>query len=234
MSLVSHRRVSVASVLCALMLTGSALAQEAPAPDAEEAFEAVEAPAEAEEVVPEDAAVPASAPPVVVNDFNPVVPLPGNTIYAEGLGAGFLYSFNYERVLPLDFAVRVGFGYLGIGATVTDEETGATAEGNVGFFTVPITASYLGLRSDSGVHIFELGLGVTIAGLTASASADVPLAGSVFAEDSAMTAVPHFVLGYRLQLGFLQLRGGFSPLITVVDGSVGVVPLPHVSMGLSL
>ena len=159
-------------------------------------------------------------------------PLPNNAVYIEGLGAGFLYGFNYERLLPYDLALRVGFGYLGIGMSVYDAEANTTTNTNVGFFSVPITASYLGLRSDSGVHIFELGLGVTIAGLSASADVDIPLVGSLFHE-SVMTAAPHLVIGYRVQLGFFQLRGGLTPLLVFVDGDVGVIPMPHLSMGVS-
>ena len=68
-----------------------------------------------------------------------------NSIYAEGLGAGLAYSLNYERLVVKDLGVRAGFGYWGVGAsaTVNGQTTGASAS----FLTIPVTASYLGVRS---------------------------------------------------------------------------------------
>ena len=157
-------------------------------------------------------------------------PLPQNSIHVEGLGAGVLFSFNYERLLPKDLAVRVGFAYIGMGGTETDPDTGTTVDVNVGLFSIPITVSWLGLRSSNNVHMLELGLGATVVGLTASASVDIPLAGSLFGAGATATALPHFVVGYRLQAGAFQFRTGFTPLINP-DG--GVVPLPHMSFGAS-
>jgi len=219
------------ALMCALVISGSAIAQEEAAPA--EAAPAEVAPAEAapEEFAPVEAA-PAPEVEVVeaeeVEALSSVEPLPQSSIFAEGLGAGFLYSFNYEHVLPMDFAVRVGFGYIGLSGTETVDDVETSI--SLGFFSIPITFSWLGLRTDSGTHMLELGLGTTVIGVTASGSVDIPLAGSLFAEGATATALPHVVLGYRLQAGWYQLRAGITPFLSIGD-TVDVVILPHLSMG---
>ena len=232
MRLIRQASVLLLTLAFTLALPLQGMAQEGEAPPAEAAPEAVEEPSAApEEVAPEAAAI--EAPPAeefveVEYDY-----YPQNSFYAEGLGAGFLYSFNYERVLPVaDLAVRAGFSYLGVSTTETDE-SGAEVSASVGFFTIPITLSWLGLRSDSGTHTFELGVGTTVIGLTASGSADIPLAGSIFASDTSISAVPHFVVGYRLQAGWFQMRAGLTPLIAFAE-DVKFVPLPHMSFGFAI
>src|SRR6266478_1994358 len=38
-----------------------------------------------------------------------------NGLYVEGLGPGFFYSFNYDRIIS-DVALRIGIGYVSISA----------------------------------------------------------------------------------------------------------------------
>ena len=74
-----------------------------------------------------------------------------NTVFVEGLGAGLLYSFNYERLVLEDLGVRVGLGVY----TVTGQEDGIAVRGAL--IMVPVTLSYLGIGSAR--HIFEIGGG---------------------------------------------------------------------------
>jgi hypothetical protein len=78
--------------------------------------------------------------------------------------------------------------------------------------------------------MLELGVGTTVIGLTASGTVDIPLAGALFGEGAVATAVPHLVIGYRLQADSFQLRAGFTPLVSIGD-EVSLIPLPHLSMG---
>src|SRR5689334_20446311 len=68
-----------------------------------------------------------------------------NSIFAEGLGAGLLYSINYERMVLDDLGVRAGFGYWSVGASAT--VNGQTAGASASYLTIPITVSYIGVRS---------------------------------------------------------------------------------------
>ena len=42
-----------------------------------------------------------------------------NSVFAEGLGPGLLYSLNYERTLENDFGLRLGVSYMSFGASVS-------------------------------------------------------------------------------------------------------------------
>src|SRR5262245_19985224 len=68
-----------------------------------------------------------------------------NSIYAEGLGAGFAYSINYERLVVDDLGVRLGFSYLSF--TANASAGSASASSSSTFLTFPLTASYVGIHS---------------------------------------------------------------------------------------
>ncbi|MFT5358627.1 MAG: hypothetical protein ACI9KE_005866, partial [Polyangiales bacterium] len=75
---------------------------------------------------------------------NPAYPQPSqerrrNSVFFEGLGAGLFYSFNYERLVIPDLAVRLGVGILTVNKIFD--------EGRVFIATIPLTLSYLGLGS---------------------------------------------------------------------------------------
>ena len=177
-----------------------------------------------------DAAKPASPPPQA-DMPKPISAPPAagpakersamNNVYVEGLGAGGLYSVNYERVIG-DFAPRVGFSYVSISESAT--AGGMTASASATIMTFPITVSYLGIGSLN--HIFEVGAGATI--LSASGSGG-------FNRDSAsgsgMGAWPLVLAGYRYQPadGGFFFKGGLDFLIA--GGILPVLPLPHVALG---
>ena len=75
-----------------------------------------------------------------------------NNIYAELGGAGYLMTFNYERMLSDNIIARVGYG--------SDEqraEDGTSKDGNISFF--PLGAAYL---IGSGNQKIEIGAGITM------------------------------------------------------------------------
>lgn len=141
-----------------------------------------------------------------------------NSIFAEGLGVGVLYSINYERRLGEEglFAGRIGFSYISVAAN------SGTSAPNVTLTTFPITFSYLGIGNAS--HKLELGAG----GMIAYASASSGVAGS-FSSTSGAGGAATVLLGYRFQpdTGGLQFRVGFSPLV----GSGAVLPWGYLSLG---
>src|SRR5450432_698249 len=79
-----------------------------------------------------------------------------NNLFIEGLGPGLFYSFNYERIIS-DVGLRIGIGYISVGATSTNGQDNAHAY----FLTIPIDANYIGIGSKK--HIFEVGGGLTVA-----------------------------------------------------------------------
>lgn len=96
-------------------------------------------------------------------------PLAPNAVYVEGFGAGLTYSFNYERLVGPDAAVRVGFSYDSLGG-VCGYSTGCAWIGgspsaldspSANLVMIPLTASYLGIRH--GHHVLEVGAGATLA-----------------------------------------------------------------------
>src|SRR5689334_9560297 len=133
---------------------------------------------------PVDAAAPQAAPPVRTEPK-----FAENTIYAEGLGAGLVYSLNYERMVAESVGVRAGFSYMSFGAsaTVGNETSSASAT----FMTFPITASYLGIRS--GKHALELGGGATLISASGTASGV-----GVSSSGSGFGALGDLLVGYRI------------------------------------
>src|SRR5205823_14033655 len=105
------------SFLCAVVASACVLlSQRARA----EVPESAEAPATSEDAKP-------AAPPPQADTPRPISEAPPagppkersakNAIYVEGLGAGGLYSVNYERAFG-DFSPRVGFSYISVSETV--------------------------------------------------------------------------------------------------------------------
>jgi hypothetical protein len=157
-----------------------------------------------------------------------------NSIFAEGLGAGLLYSINYERMLADEVGVRLGFGYWSVGASQTSP-SGQTSTASASVITIPITASYVGIRG--GKHSLELGGGATIAIWSGSAS-------GVGTSSSGSGAKPLGVamVGYRLhpvdRAGF-QFRVGLMAVmgqgagINADPSNFGVLPWGYLSLGAS-
>lgn len=142
-----------------------------------------------------------------------------NAIYLDLLGAGGLYSVNYDRAFG-DLAVRAGFSYFSVTAASGTQSATAT------LITVPLTASYIGIGSKT--HIFELGGGMTMMFL--GAGADGFYGGSeADANASVILPVGTVLAGYRLQPknGGFMFRIGASPLF----GPGGTLPWGYLSFG---
>lgn len=145
-----------------------------------------------------------------------------NGIYLELLGNGLLYTINYDRFITDDISLRFGFGYLGISAS---SESGESASASM--MLVPITFNYFLASHDNGKagsSKFELGAGILVANLSASASGN---AGTLFSA-SGFGIAGTATIGYRYQAsdgGFI-FRIGFTPLI-----GNGFVPWGGLSFG---
>ncbi len=186
------------------------------------------APAPAPAPIAGSAPAPAEAPaPAAEPDDERTA---NNALYIEGLGPGLFYSVNYDRSFG-DFAGRIGFGYVPLSATATStDSSGAPTQetASASFFTVPITASYLGLGDKK--HMLELGAGVTIVHVGAGATA-FDATSSSSSHESATFLFPVGIVGYRYQPphgGFL-FRGGISPIIG--GSGIPVLPWPYLALG---
>jgi len=177
---------------------------------------------------PVDAAAPQAAAPRAEPKFAE------NSIYAEGLGAGLVYSLNYERMVADEVAVRAGFSYMSFGASMSSgtETTSASAT----FMTFPITASYLGVRS--GKHALELGGGTTLMSASGTASGvGVSSSGSGFgALGNAMVGYrihPVDGAGFNFRVGAMALMGKGVSLSSSDPGGFGMIPWFYLSLGAS-
>jgi hypothetical protein len=140
-----------------------------------------------------------------------------NGLYVEGLGPGFFYSFNYDRVIS-DIALRIGIGYLSLSAS-----NGVGDSAKAYWLSIPFDVNYIGIGSKK--HIFELGAGATIVSVGAGASSL-----GVESQSGSVTRVyPHLNVGYRLQppQGGFMLRTGISPII----GEGVFLPWPYIALG---
>ncbi len=155
-----------------------------------------------------------------------------NSLFVEGLGPGLLYSFNYERTIENDFALRIGTSYMSFGASAS--AGGAdVVEASASLLMVPVVASYLGISS--GSNALELGVG----GIYLHASAEAS-GGGITQTGAGSTVWGTAVIGYRRQPvnGGFMFRVGMSALIgkglgfNITDpAAIGVVPWPYLSLG---
>ncbi len=151
-----------------------------------------------------------------------------NTIYAEGLGAGLLYSINYERRVIDELGIRAGFGYTSFSASA------GTASSKSTWLTVPITVSYLGLHSKKAT--FEAGGGTTLSYWSGAASS-----GLSRAEGSGLTPYVVAFVGYRLhpvkagfnfRIGAMAIGGkGVSFSGDKPPNEFGFIPWGYISLG---
>jgi hypothetical protein len=155
-----------------------------------------------------------------------------NSVYLEGLGAGLDYSLNYERVLFDQLALRAGVSYLSIQPATAP----GTASATVTYVTVPMTASYIGLRK--GWSSLELGAGGMVVYTSGAASAL-----GVSASGSGVLPAGVVMVGYRLhpvdhagfqfRVGVMALMGEAFGLSAADPTRFGVIPWPYISFGAS-
>jgi hypothetical protein len=157
-----------------------------------------------------------------------------NSFFIEGGGPGLLYSVNYERRMERDFALRVGFSYVGLSASASGGGSSGSASASI--FAVPVTASYLGVGSDT--NSLELGVGATAVFASGSASGT-----GLAASGSGMIPLGTVLIGYRRQPvdGGFQFRIGLEALMgkglafsNPNPDSFGVLPWMYMSLGFSL
>lgn len=157
-----------------------------------------------------------------------------NSFFLEGGGPGLLYSINYERLIESDYGLRIGVSYQSFSASASSG--GSTSSASASFVTVPVIASYLGLRS--GNHILELGAGGTAIYASGSASGT-----GMAASGSGMTALGTAIIGYRRQpvpggfqfrIGIEALMGKGLALSNPDPNKFGVLPWMYLSFGFSL
>ena len=179
---------------------------------------------------PADAPAPPAAPPVRTEPK-----LAENSIYAEGLGAGLVYSLNYERMVVDSLGVRAGFSYMSFGASAT--VNGQTSGASATFMTFPITASYVGVRS--GKHALELGGGATLISVSGTANGV-----GVSSSGSGFGALGTTMVGYRIhpvegagfnfRVGAMAILGKGVGLSSTTDPTAfGMMPWFYLSLGAS-
>ena len=120
-----------------------------------------------------------------------------NSVYAEGGGAGLLFSLNYERMLTDNISVRVGYG----SASAEEEgheghSHGDEGDGKITF--IPIGANYL---IGSGNNKLTIGGGMTMVNTTMEYEL-----GSLSLDAN----FPYATAGYRYQRGTGGLYMSFS------------------------
>jgi hypothetical protein len=157
-----------------------------------------------------------------------------NSLFVEGFGAAVFYSFNYERMVLDQLGVRAGIGLMPIvSSRSANGFENASSRTDLLVF-VPVTASYVGIRS--GRSALELGGGVTLL-----------YASYAIAHTSGPTLFPMGVamVGYRNQPvgqhGFM-FRAGVQTAALRYDvlayqkptlGNLGIFPWPYLSLGAS-
>ncbi len=142
-----------------------------------------------------------------------------NAVFLELGGSAVLYSINYDRHLTPDMGFRVGFGYLGLSASSSDQSTDVSSA-SASVLIIPATFNYF---LGTGSSRLELGAGIVYVSLSASVSGGV---GSAFSGSGIGGAA---VIGYRYQPsdGGLLFRASFTPII----GSGGFLPWAGLSVG---
>lgn len=158
-----------------------------------------------------------------------------NSVYAEGLGAGLIYSINYERMVTDDIGVRAGFGYVSVSASASDGTSSSSASAS--FVTIPVTASYTGLRTSGGAGL-EAGAGATVLYVSASANA-IGTSSSGAGVLPLGVALVGFRLhpmdhpGFQFRIGAMALGGPGLGLSNATAGSFGFIPWAYLSLGAS-
>jgi hypothetical protein len=125
-----------------------------------------------------------------------------NTLFVEGLGIGFLYSFNYDRRIAPTWNVRIGFSNYRVDANLS-----AILSGTASAVVIPLVGSYLYNFPESPSYL-EVGAGISSAFLAASATTVMPTSAVTY------VPIPTLVLMYRLMPtdGGFSLRAGVTPL----------------------
>jgi hypothetical protein len=149
-----------------------------------------------------------------------------NALYLDLGGPGLLYSINYDRMLTEDLSARIGFSYLSYGVSAGAGDANASAE--FSYFAIPLTASYLGIGSES--NMLELGGGPVIVNFSGSGILEAEEQSAEVDASYTMLALTGMV-GYRHQPadGGFVFRIGASPM--KVFGVSYIIPEGYLSLG---
>ena len=133
-----------------------------------------------------------------------------NNVYTELGGAGYLMTFNYERMLNDNILARVGYG-----SREGKTENSASNDDKISF--IPLGAAYL---MGSGNHKLELGGGMTMLKGTLVMGDDEDIITN--------TNMMFFGGGYRYQIG----TGGFLLSLKGYYLSIGGFSAPWAGMSI--
>jgi hypothetical protein len=141
--------------------------------------------------------IPPSPRAPYLGDTTPTGPA-WNSIYAEALGTGLVYTLNYERLLSSSFGLRLGFGYLPVSA---EKKNGTTVSESA--TSAPLTLSWFPFGASSSK--LEIGAGLSYIDLTKSVRG-FPQVNSIGYAG---------IIGYRYEdeAGGFLFRVGFTPII---------------------
>jgi len=146
-----------------------------------------------------------------------------NVVFLELGGNGLVYSVNYERFVSDNASLRIGAGYIGVGASAGPGSASAS------MLTIPLLGNYyLG----SANHKLQLGLGLTLIRLAGTIEFSPIERRAVEASGSVVIPAPTGVVGYRYipESGGLALFAGFTPFLAPGTDRT-VVPWPGLSVG---
>lgn len=149
-----------------------------------------------------------------------------NSIFLEVLGPGAVYSVNYERLVPKDIGLRIGFSGWRSATTFLDTSKSR-------FFMVPVGLSYIGVSN--GKSSLEVGGGVTMYHEKEKFTLFFGPSGT----SKDFGAFGNGIVGYRLQRpdGGFQFRVGVAALYgpgwrVRGDGNDwGIFPWGYLSLG---
>jgi hypothetical protein len=143
-----------------------------------------------------------------------------NALYVEGIGAGLLYSINYERFVKDNLSVRVGFSSWSF--SFLD---------HYDFVGIPVMANYL---IGSGSSKLNLGLGfeyirIKYTGTFSGAMANIFSNDATVPTQTVSGVVLIGSLGYRYQPidGGFHFQAGVVPIVSTHGARI----LPEISLG---
>jgi hypothetical protein len=179
--------------------------------------------------------VPSEPPPIPAESptAEPAKLAP-NSLFVEGFGAAVFYSLNYERMVLDQLGVRVGIGFMPI-VSSGDANGFESASSTTDLLVfVPVTASYVGIRS--GRSALELGGGVTL--LYASAYTHGTTGPSLVPMGVAMVGYRNQPVGqhgfmFRVGVEAAALRYEILAYQKPTLGNLGIFPWPYLSLGAS-
>ena len=170
--------------------------------------------------------IPAEAPTAEPAKLAP------NSLFVEGFGAAVFYSFNYERMVLDQLGVRAGIGFMPIVSSRDADSFEKASTSTDLLIFVPVTASYVGIRS--GRSALELGGGVTL--IYASYALANTSGPSLLPMGVAMVGYRNQPVGqhgfmFRVGVEAAALRYEILAYQKPTLGNLGIFPWPYLSLG---